>query len=102
MKGTIKELAEHAHNLRTMLAFVLIDLKGNSEFKPEIKPEAVGNGFEKEIEFLREQVQKTDEHIRNYFFSPNHTVSLDELKGENMLAFLYRLREMAEKLHKQL
>lgn len=101
-KTAVKELAERAHNLRTMLVFVLIDLKGNTDFKPGIKSEEAASGFEKEIEFLREQVQKADEGIRNYFFSPNHTVSLDELKGENMLAFLYRIREMAEELYKQL
>lgn len=102
LKAALKTLADQAESLRKMLSLMLVDLKSEVAFKPRLPAEAGRNRFENEIRFLAEQIEKAEQGIDDYFFQPNNVVQLEELKGENMMVFLYRVREMARRLRAEL
>lgn len=101
-KEAVTELADSVEDLRKMLAFILAEMKSEGDFKAAVAADAAGTGFEKEIRFVEEQLERAREAINQYFFEPVNTVRVEELKGENMLTFLYRAREMCRKIRDQL
>ena len=101
-KDALKSLANEAKGLRKMLSFVFLDLDAKIDFKPQIQNDLGNLGFQKEISFIEEQIAKAAQRINDYFFLPTHTVEAKNLKGENMMIYLYRVEKIAQKLSKTL
>ena len=97
-KDSLKTMADEAEDLRKMLSYVLRGLDRKSDFKPEIEANANNSGFQKEIQFIQEQIIKAEQRIRDYFFVPTHTVNLQDLQGENVMIYLYRVGKMSKAL----
>ena len=97
-KDSLKTMADEAEDLRKILSYVLRGLDRKSDFKPEIEANANNSGFQKEIQFIQEQIIKADQRIRDYFFVPTHTVNLQDLQGENVMIYLYRVGKMSKAL----
>lgn len=97
-RDALEEVGDQAGSLRSLLSYVLAELKSKDDFKPQIDNRAKDSAFEKETQFIGEQITKAEERIRRYFFEPNNTIRLEDLRGENMLIYLYRVREMSKKL----
>ena len=91
-------MGDEAKNLRRSLSYVLRGLDNKSDFKPEIEADANNLEFQKEIKFMREQIVKAEQRIRDYFFVPTHTVNLQDLQGENVMIYLYRVERMSKAL----
>jgi hypothetical protein len=91
-------MADEAEDLRKILSYVLRGLDTKSDFKPEIEVDPTNSGFHKEIRFIQEQMVKAEQQIRDYFFVPTHTVNLQELQGENVMIYLYRVGKMSNAL----
>ena len=97
-KDSLKTMADEAEDLRKILSYVLRGLDKKSDFKPEIEANANNSGFHKEIRFIQEQIVKAERRIKDYFFVPTHTVHLQDLQGQNMMIYLYRVKKMSKKL----
>ncbi|MCH7803318.1 MAG: hypothetical protein IH937_04475 [Acidobacteria bacterium] len=97
-KDSLKTMADEAEDLRKILSYVLRGLDKKSDFKPEIEANANNSGFHKEIRFIQEQIVKAERRIKDYFFVPTHTVNLQDLQGQNMMIYLYRVKKMSKKL----
>jgi hypothetical protein len=100
-KRALAAIEDGAGDIRGMLRPILRGLKSKVNFKPEISDVSVDAGFREEMAFLGEQIGKADQRIRDYFFSPTHIVSVDGLRGENMMIYLYRVQKMSESLKKK-
>ena len=97
-KDSLETMADEAEDLRKILSHVLRGLDNKSDFKPEIEANANNSGFHKEIQFIQEQIVKAEQRIRDYFFVPTHTVNLKDLRGENVMIYLYRVGKMSKAL----
>ncbi len=91
-------MADEAGDLRKTLSYVLRGLEDKSDFKPEIDAHLTNPGFLKEIQFIQGQIVKAEQRIRDYFFVPTHTVNLQDLQGENVMIYLYRVEKMSKAL----
>lgn len=101
-KDELKEMADEAEDLRKMLSHVFRGLDNKSDFNPKIEADANNLGFQKEIRFIEEQIEKAEQQIKDYFFAPTHTVHLQDLQGQNMLIYLYRVEKMSKKLSEEI
>ncbi len=97
-KDSLETMADEAEDLSKILSHVLRGLDNKSDFKPEIEAKANNSGFHKEIQFIQEQIVKVEQRIRDYFFVPTHTVNLQDLQGENVMIYLYRVAKMSNAL----
>ena len=97
-KDSLETMADEAEDLRKLLSYVLRGLDHKSDFQPEIETHAHNSGFQKEIQFIQEQIVKAEQRIRDYFFVPTHTVNLKDLQGENVMIYLYRVGKMSKAL----
>ena len=97
-KDSLKTMADEAEDLRKILSYVLRGLDNKSDFKPEIEASANNSGFHKEIRFIQEEIVKAERRIKDYFFIPTHTVNLQDLQGENVMIYLYRVGKMSKAL----
>ena len=97
-KDSLKTMADEADDLRKILSYVLRGLDKKSDFKPEIEANANNSGFHKEMQFIQEQIVKAEQRIKDYFFVPTHTVKLQDLQGENVMIYLYRVGKMSKAL----
>ena len=97
-KRALDGVQDHAGELWNMLRYIFVALEDKGDFKPLIETTDTGSLFEKEIQFMGEQIGKAEKRITQYFFETESTISLEDLKGENMLIHLYRVREMAKRL----
>ncbi len=97
-KDSLKRMADEAEDLRKSLSYVLRGLDKKSDFKPEIDANANNSGFHKEIRFIQDQIVKAERRIMDYFFVPTHTVNLQDLQGENVMIYLYRVGKMSKAL----
>ncbi len=97
-KDSLKTMADEAEDLRKILSYVFRSLDYKSDFKPEIDADSTNPGFQKEIRYIQEQIVKAEQRIRDYFFVPTHTVNLQDLQGENVMIYLYRVGKMSKAL----
>ena len=97
-KDSLKTMADEAEDLRKILSYVLRGLDTKTDFKPEIDATSTNPGFQKEIRFILKQIAKAEQRLRDYFFVPTHTVNLQDLRGENVMIYLYRVRKMSKAL----
>ena len=100
-KRALGGIQDQAGDLWNMLRYIFVALEDKGDFKPLIETTDTGSLFEKEIQFIGEQIEKAEKRITQYFFETESTISLEDLKGENMLIHLYRAREMAKRLRER-
>ena len=98
--ASLKEVSDQAESLRKMIANVLGGLDRKNNFRIEMSDNARVTTYLEEIQFMEEQILKAEQRIQDYFFVPTHVVQVEDLKGENMMIYLYRVRKMAERLRK--
>lgn len=94
----LDELEDNADDLKDSIRMVMPGVKSKTEFRPEVNTSAENPAFGNEIAFIGSQIEQAERGIRDFFFTPNHTVTVDELAGDNLLIQLYRV----EKLSKQI
>ncbi len=97
-KDSMEEVADEAKALRRTLSYVLRGLNSKSDFKPKIEAHAHISGFQKEIQFIQEQILKAEQRIKDYFLLPTHTINLEDLQGQNMMIYLYRVEKLSKEL----
>ena len=103
VQNALKQLANAANGLHSMIENILLgELEGKGDLKPKVGPSGRETAFASEIKFLEDEIGLAEERILGYFFAQNHTVEVDEIRNQNMLVHLYRVREMAKKLRKAL
>ena len=97
-KESMGKIHDDARALHRMIGYVLTGLENKDDVEINIGLEAKKIGFKKERLYLQKEIVKAEQRIRDYFFKPKHTIHLEELKGENMLIQLYRVRKITQKL----
>ncbi len=100
-KRALGEVQDQAGDLWNMLRYIFVSLEDKGDFKPLIETTDTGSLFDKEIQFIGEQIEVAEKRITQYFFEADSTISLEDLQGENMLIHLYRVREMAKRLRER-
>ena len=80
-----------------MLRYVLTVLEDKGDLQP-VEPQEPDSLYEKETQFIGEQIGKAEKRITEYLFRVASVIQLEDLKGENMLIHLYLAREMAKKI----
>ena len=95
-------LEDEAKDLRNMLSYLFPQLRNRNKFKPQIDSDARKNGLTQEIRFLKSQVETAEKRITEYFLQAGTTIKLTDLKSENMLICLNRVRLMARELKQAL
>jgi len=96
-RKALKEVQDEAGDLWNMLRFVLTVLEDKGDLKP-FEPQRPDSLYEKETQFIGEQIGKAEKRITEYLFQVESVIQLEDLKGENMLIHLYLAREMAKKI----
>jgi hypothetical protein len=84
------------------LSYPFAGLDSKEKLRYRIVSDPQNEAFEREVEFLEEQLTKAEERINDYLFAPTHTVSAESLRGENMLIHLYRVHKVSQLLEKQI
>ena len=100
-KRALGGVQEEAGDLWNMLRYIFVSLEDKGDFKPLIETTDTASLFDKEIQFIGEQIEVAEKRITQYFFETDSTISLEDLQGENMLIHLYRVREMAKRLRER-
>ena len=90
----LKDLQKAARNLRGTLARVYFSLNEGRLTRARGEEEA-------DVDELTQLVFSTHRAVYGYVFQGQHTVTIHQLKNENMLFRLYRIQEMARQLHRQ-
>ncbi len=96
-RNALKGVQEEAGDLWNMLRFVLTALEDKGARKP-LEAQGPDSLYEKETQFIGEQIGKAEKRITEYLFQAKSVIRLEDLKGENMLIHLYQAREMAKKI----
>ena len=102
-KSLMGKLADQANDLRKTLSLPFFELPSKEEFSRQITEKADIHAFEREMQFIGEQVARAEGQINDYLFAPTHTITVASLSnGENMLIHLYRVHKMAQLLEKRI
>ena len=99
---SLKHLSKEADRLRGYLSPVFIALKAKKHFQFSFSPDALKNGFQQEIDRIGEELDKAERQINDNFFSPVHTVGLNELRGEHVITHLKRVDKLSEQIRRAL
>jgi hypothetical protein len=97
-KEALERIEDQAGDLRNMLSYVFAELESKDDFKLKIEEESLNSVFEQERRYLGQQIFKAVRRIKTYFFESNNTIESKDLAGENMLIYLYRVKETAKGL----
>ncbi len=98
-RNALKDVQDEASDLWNMLRYVLTVLEDKGDLPP-VEPQDPDSLYEKETQFIGEQIGKAEKRITEYLFRVASVIQLEDLKGENMLIHLYLAREMAKKIRK--
>ena len=98
-RNALKGVQDEAGDLWNMLRYVLTALEDKGTLKP-FESQGPDSLYEKETQFIGEQIGKAEKRITEYLFQVESVIQLEDLKGENMLIHLYLSREMAKKIRK--
>ncbi len=98
-RNALKDVQDEASDLWNMLRYVLTVLEDKGDLQP-VEPQEPDSLYEKETQFIGEQIGKAEKRITEYLFRVASVIQLEDLKGENMLIHLYLAREMAKKIRK--
>ncbi len=103
LKNALKNLADAANGLHSMIETILLGgLEGKGDLRPRVGSSGRETAFATEMKFLEDEIGLAEDRILGYFFARDHTVEVDEIRNQNMLVHLYRVREMAKKVRKAL
>ncbi len=102
LKRQLGSLADDLGRLHKTLAILLLELKSKAGLQRTVDSSPANAGFSKEIEYIASQYSRAADQIGNYFLKPSFTVSIHQLKGENLLIQLHRANKMARELRKSL
>ena len=92
------DLEDSADDLKDAVRMVLPWVKGKTDFNPELLITADNPAFETEIAYIGTQIEQAEKRIREFFFTPNHTVTVTELSGDNMLIRLFRVEKLSKEI----
>jgi len=100
--ASLKKVSDEAGDLHGMLNLVFdgVDSKGPS--MPEIDSRSLGSGFEKETEMMGDQILRADRRIREFLSGERFSISVDELRDEDMLMLLSRVQAEAKEMRRTL
>ncbi len=98
LRLSLNELRKAAADLRTCLAPVFPQEASTCGFRPLVVESDLEEGFEKQVVMLRSELERSERLIRQLILEPTLTVSLDDLRGPNMLVSLHRAERIAEAL----
>ena len=63
---------------------------------------SANEAYRREVDFLRDQVDRIEERINNYLFEGKPVVEVEDLRSDNLLALLIRVRRLARELRHRL
>ncbi len=100
--ATLRRLADRSDDLADRLSTLFVGLKRDKKINFVRSAEDNSDGFRREFEFLRVQIDEATRLVDDYFFRSTNTVSLEDLGSENMLVRLDWAEFMAKDLAKRI
>ena len=96
--ASLKEVSDEARHLHGMLSLLFdgVDPKGASA--PEIDRRGLESGFKEETELMGAQIQRLDQRIRGFLAGETFSISVEELRDEDMLMLLSRVQTEAKEM----
>ncbi len=91
-------VSRQAKDLHGMLSTVLGGVLPDDRYRPAVSSHGLGSGFEEEMRFVEDRLSRATRSIRDFMLGRDLTVSVEELRGGNMLALLQQVRAMAREL----
>ena len=98
-KKSLQKVADKANDIRKMLSPVMIGLKSKSKYRPKLQ-NFRDSGFLHEMEFIGEEISKSEQRIRQLFVTCSPTVEVEDLMDGGVLLSLHRVRVMSKELSK--
>ena len=95
---SLKGVERSSGDVWTMLRYLLTGLEDRDKFKPHFSVQDRGAGFQRQVEFMGEEIAQAERKIRHYFFESGSIVHAEDLTGENMLIHLFHVQKMAKEL----
>jgi hypothetical protein len=98
--ASLKEVSDEAKHLHGMLKLVFdgVDPKGTSA--SEIDCRGLESGFEAETGLMGDQIQRLDRWIRDFLSGERFSISVEELRDEDMLMLLSRVQTEAKEMRR--
>ena len=93
--ASLKVVSDEAKHLHGMLNLVFDGVDPEGASAPEIESRGLESGFEEETELMGEQIQRLDQRIRGFLAGERFSISVEELRDEDMLMLLSRVRTEA-------
>jgi chromosome segregation ATPase len=100
LKGAAGEVANDAAKLLRMISMVMWNVRADGSEASEVR--ASSAFLEAEVSFLRVQVEKAEESLNDLFLQPSHTVTVRELRGDNLPSQLKAIEVMSKQIVKRL
>jgi hypothetical protein len=100
LRAVAGELANDASKLLRMVSMVIWNVKTDRSVATEVSPSS--DFLAAELSFLRTQVEKAEESLNDLFLEPSHTVTVGELRGDNVLSQLKSIEVMSKQIIKKL
>lgn len=92
------DLEDSADALKDAVRLILPWVKGKADFNPELLLTAENPAFETEVAYIGSQIEQAERRIREFFFTPNHTVTVTELNGDNVVIQLSRIEKLSKEI----
>lgn len=97
-KERFDDLEDRADDLKDTISRVLPWVKSKTDFKPELDITPGNPAFEREVAYIGDQINQAEQRIRDFFFTPTHTVTVTQLTEDNVLIQLFRVEKLSKKI----
>ncbi len=99
---SLKRLSNVARKLHGMLRLILGGVQAEDSSAPGIIAREFYPGFENETDAMGEQILRLDQRVKGFLSGRTFTVSVEELRGDDILMLLSRIQAEALEMKEQL
>jgi hypothetical protein len=99
---SLRHVANTARKLHGMLRLILAGVRHEVPDLPEASTRESDSGFEYETKMLGEQILRLDQRIKNFLSGETFTVSVEELRNDDIMMLLSRVQAEAGGMEAQL
>jgi hypothetical protein len=99
---SLKRLSNVARKLHGMLRLILGGVQAEDSSAPGIIAREFHPGFENETDAMGEQILRLDQRVKGFLSGRTFTVSVEELRGDDILILLSRIQAEALEMKEQL
>lgn len=100
-RSSLNALARDADQLRGAWDQVF-RLSYNKTRRPDVDEGSANDAYRREVDSLRDQVDRIEERINNYLLGGKPVIAVEDLRTDNLVALLTRVRRLSRELRNRL